>query len=262
MQRATWLVLAALFGSPAFSETSPICSILPDTTACALTPRFDADGILVPGLHAYFGSPRSGYDHGILGQHAEWGALTMILQGSAGHGPLYFATADLPPDRIFEDIAPRSADLNGDGGPELVVVETDIQRGAQLAVYASDGNRLFKLAATSFIGQKHRWLAPAGIADFDGDGLVEIAYVDRPHLLKELVFVRLEGDRLVETARLPGLTNHRIGDDYISGGVRDCGSGAELILASPDWTRVLLVRRGVVTDVGPMPAGKLTVPGC
>ena len=79
----------------------------------------------------------------------------------------------------------------------------DLARGAALAIYDAQGLR----AATPFIGQPHRWLAPAAIGDLDGDGRVEIAYVDRPHLRRELVFVRLEGDRVVEIARQAGLTN-------------------------------------------------------
>jgi hypothetical protein len=72
----------------------------------------------------------------------------------------------------------------------------------------------------------------------------------------------MEGPRLVETARLAGLTNHRIGDDFISGGVRDCGAGPELILASRDWTRVIGVVDGQARDLGPLPAEGLTIPPC
>jgi hypothetical protein len=210
---------------------------------------------IVPRIgSAWLSEPTDRYDHAVLGDALEWGTLEMTLAS----GVLHVVTIRLPDNRVFEDITARVADLDGDGRNEVVVVETDTALGASLAVYGPDG----KIAATHFIGQPHRWLAPAGIADFDGDGQIEIAYVDRPHLPKELVFVRLEGDRLVETARIPGLTNHRIGDDYISGGVRDCGQGPELILASEDWARVMQVRDGKVTDIGPMPSGRLTVPPC
>ncbi len=67
---------------------------------------------------------------------------------------------------------------------------------------------------------------------------------------------------LAETLRLPGLTNHRIGEAFISGGLRDCGAGAELVLASADWSRVMLVQDGQATDLGPMPRDGLTVPPC
>jgi hypothetical protein len=205
-------------------------------------------------LRADLAEPTDRYPHAVLGDALEWGALTLVLDGE----PETTITLRLPEPRVFEDIAVRLADVTGDGAPEVVVVETDLALGASLAVYGPAG----KLAATPFIGQPNRWLAPAGIADFDGDGQVEIAYVDRPHLLAELVFVRMEGSRLVETARLAGLTNHRIGDDFISGGIRDCGTGPELILASKDWTRIIGVMDGQARDLGPLPADGLTIPPC
>ena len=74
------------------------------------------------------------------------------------------------------------ADIDGDGMAEVVVVETDISKGARLSEYSKDG----VVATTPYIGQTHRWLAPIGFADFDGDGRIEIAYIDRPHLAKLL----------------------------------------------------------------------------
>ncbi len=204
--------------------------------------------------------PTDRYGHAVLGDALEWGGLRLTVDTCppCADRRLVTLAITLPPSRVFEDIEARIADVTGDGLAEVVVVETDLQRGAALAVYDATGHRI----ATPFIGRPNRWLAPAGIADFDGDGQVEIAYIDRPHLLGDLVFVRLMGDQLVETLRLSGLTNHRIGDDFISGGARDCGQGAELVLASRDWTRVLRVARGKVEDIGPMPPGGLSVPPC
>ncbi len=175
--------------------------------------------------------PTDRYDHAVLGDAMEWGGLDL----TTASGQVLRVT--LPESRVFEDVTTRLADLDGDGDREVVVVETDIARGAMLAVYDASG----RVAATAPFGETHRWLAPAGIADLDGDGRIEIAYVDRPHLARELVVVRLEGAELVELARLAGLTNHRIGDSVIRGGVRDCGAAPDLRLAEPTWTRVMRV---------------------
>jgi hypothetical protein len=248
MRPAAAALVAALPALPAFA-----CDY-PGPPLHSPEARADGSGI----RWAAYSDATNRYDHGVLGDTWEAAGLRVA---AGPKGPCDLAVL-LPDHSVFEDTGPRIADLDGDGRNEVVVVETRIDRGAALAVYGLRDDRLVKLAATANIGRTHRWLAPAGIADFDGDGRVEIAYVDRPHLRMDLVFVRFERDRLTETLRLPGLTNHRIGDTYISGGVRDCGQGPELILASKDWTRVMRVRGDRVTDLGPIAGGVLTVPPC
>ena len=217
-------------------------------------------------VSARLSTPTDRYDHDILGGLPPWSVLEVgaISCGACRHGS-EDTWVRLPEDLVFEDVAPRLWDVTGDGRPEIVVVESHVDQGARLAVWshADIGGDLTRLATTEFIGTAHRWLAPAGVADFDGDGRIEIAYVDRPHLLGDLVLVTLDGGRLVETGRFPGVSNHRIGDRVLSGGQRDCGVGPELVLASFDWTRVLRWRAGQVSDLGPMPPeGLATLPPC
>lgn len=171
------------------------------------------------------------YDHAILGDALEWGGLRIT-------GPAGAVEITLPQARVFEDIEARVADLDGDGAAEVLVVETDIAHGASLAVFDAEG----RVTATPFIGQTHRWLAPLGVGDLDGDGVPEIAYVDRPHLTKELVIVQYRGRALAEVARISGLTNHRIGDSSIAGGIRNCGQGGEAVLANADWSQIMAVQ--------------------
>ncbi len=198
---------------------------------------------------ARYDDPTTRYDHGVLGDAVEFGALVMEMSP----GPARRLT--LPQNRVFEDIAPRLADLDGDGTPEIIAVETDLARGARLSVYDEAG----LVAATPFIGRRHRWLAPVGAADLDGDGRVEIAYVETPHLGKVLKIVRLEGGRLVPVAEAHGLTNHRIGDPLIQGRMATCDGHPTILTASADWRRIIgtalsgggLVSRDLGSYAGP-----------
>lgn len=193
-------------------------------------------------VSADYAAPTDRYAHGILGDAIEWGELIITTDG-ADQGAVTQEAVQrtktyairLPLDRVFEDVAPRLADLDHDGTPEVIVVETQFSQGAQLAIYDETG----KIAATPHIGRTNRWLAPIGAADLDGDGMVEIAYIDRPHLAKTLRVWRFTGGALVPVADLPGLTNHRIGESDIGGGIRDCGNGPEMITANADWTQVM-----------------------
>ncbi|MGR3322476.1 MAG: FG-GAP repeat domain-containing protein [Pseudooceanicola sp.] len=180
---------------------------------------------------ARYAEPTGRYDHGVLGDAVEWGALVIETRGGA-------VTIRLPENRVFEDIAPRLADLDGDGAPEVLTIETDMARGARLSAWGPAG----LIAATPHIGRTHRWLAPVGAADLDGDGHVEVAYVDRPHLARVLRVWRFRDGRFAEVAQVEGLTNHRIGWDYIAGGIRDCGTGPEMIVADAGWARVIAAR--------------------
>jgi hypothetical protein len=207
------------------------CFVLPIGAALAAQPNVI--------IKAEYGEPTDRYDHGILGDAIEWGALVLTVDQCVGCDASKFRkfTIRLPESRVFEDIAPRLVDVDGDETPEAMVVETDLRRGARLAIYDEGG----LVAATPFIGRTHRWLAPIGAADLDGDGFVEIAYVDRPHLAKTIRIWRFIDGALQLAGDLPGYTNHRIGEDNIAGGIRDCGNGPEMIVADANWRDVTAI---------------------
>ena len=98
-------------------------------------------------------------------------------------------------------------------------------------------------------------LAPIGAADLDGDGTIELAYIDRPHLAKELrVWSFINGD-LRPLTRASGLTNHRISEDFIFGALIQCNGTPTIITANADWSRRMgtLLRPGTLVsrDLGP-----------
>lgn len=196
---------------------------------------------------ARYEDPTTRYPHGVLGDTIEHGSL--VMETTAGRR----FRVTLPETRVFEDTEPRLFDVDGDGEREVIVVEADAELGARLAIYDATG----LLAANDFIGQRNRWLAPAGIgaADIDGDSRVELVFVDRPHLAKTLRIYEFRKGELQLEASFMGVTNHRIGERDIAGGIRTCESVPEIVVADNAWTEVLAIRwdgtRFGMTRLGP-----------
>ncbi len=192
-------------------------------------------------IKAQYEEPTTRYDHGILGDAIEWGALRLTVDQCMDCQTTMIRdfVIRLPESRVFEDLAPRLVPQTDEAGPAAMVVETDLKQGARLALYDEGG----LIAATPFIGRTHRWLAPIGAADLNGDGDINYAYVDRPHLAKTIRVWRYEGgdEALKLVAELPGYTNHRIGENHISGGIRVCGQGPEMIVVDADWQNIAAV---------------------
>lgn len=174
------------------------------------------DGRIASGFSgrvmAWYTDETEDYGHGALGDPVE--ALTLVVQEEGGKPARY----TVPADEVFEDLEPRIVDLDREqpGRPEVVTITASATDGAGIAVFGlgrdSDGNpSLIRLANSARIGAPYRWLNIAGIDDFDGDGFTEIAYVDRPHIRGELVFLEWRGGRLREQARMGGYANHHGG---------------------------------------------------
>lgn len=215
----TIVALAAAFAQPAAAE--------------ALCP-----------VAAAFAAPTDRYPHGILGGLPTWGTLVADLRDETG---THRGRIDLPASRVFEDVAPRLWDVTGDGLAEVVVVESDLALGSRLTAWAAvsgeSGPTLALRAVTPFIGTRFRWLAPLGAADLDGDGRIEVAYVETPHRGRTLHVVTLADEAFAEVASLPGVTNHAIGEEAIAGGIRHClGRSPEIVALSADRMLVLAVR--------------------
>jgi hypothetical protein len=187
-----------------------------------------------PRTRAQYMMPTERYPHGAYGDVQEWGGLLFDGEVYAGHV--------LDRDAVFEDIAPRLADFDGDCVPEVVTVESHETEGPQLAIYSIDRGRLRKIAATPHIGRRFALMTVAGIADFNRDGDAEVALLREPDGAGVLEFWGFAPGGLTRLAAAGGFSNHRFGDPALAGGVRDCGAGPELVLADADWTRVLVAR--------------------
>jgi hypothetical protein len=154
---------------------------------------------------AWLAEPTTRYDHGILGDKIEAGSLVIETRDGQQH------TVRLRDDAVFEDLEPRLADLNRDGHDEVVVVKSYLKRGSALAVIGLRKGKYEILAETPPLGAPHRWLDPAGIANFTGDGKIGIALVRQPHVTGELELWGWRDGDLHKIAMLPDTANHIAG---------------------------------------------------
>lgn len=162
---------------------------------------------------AWLAAPTPRYAHGVLGDALEASRLAARTRSGAT------LRLELPPERVFEDLAPRLADLDGDGRDEIIVVEADAALGARLSVYGVAGDRIVLRAAGEFIGRPQRWLNPVGVGDFDGDGRPDVAVLVTPHIDGVLRLYRWGEGILVPFAEHRGVTNHEVGSTELGLGV-------------------------------------------
>jgi hypothetical protein len=210
-----------------------------DASAPYKRPRIDKplpDGKVARGsrniLAAWFSDPTPRYRHFVLGSEHEAGSLVV----STSDRRVFRLT--LAPDSVFEDREPRIADVDGDGLDEVIVVKSYLKGGSALAIAAVRGNALEIAAETPPIGTPFRWLNPAGVGDFDGDGRPDIALVRTPHSDGELRILTMRDSRLVETLAEDDVSNHAVGSRHLRlYAVADFDEDSIVDLAIPSRTR-------------------------
>lgn len=175
---------------------------------CSRAPSGLPDGCVVRGngdvRSAWYVAPTTRYAHGILGDAIEAGGLRVELASGAQ------TTLSLPDDQVFEDRTPRLADLDGDGRTEIIAIRSSTRLGGSVAVYGVRGEALVELGATPYIGRSNRWLNIAGIADFTGQGGLQVAFVETPHIGGTLKLAAFQGNAMQVVAQIGGFSNHGI----------------------------------------------------
>ena len=182
----------------------------------------------------------------------------MHVQARSSDGGLQDVIYKLPLNRVFEDLLPRLIDLDGDGRDELVLVESDLLRGAALVVLglrpappasgpapqgrAADSAapmELTELARSPYAGSSFLWLNPLGFADFDGDGRTDVSAVVTPHIGGTLTLYHYRPPLLVPFARAMDVSNHRMGSIEQQLGVvlQPAAPAQRASIVVPDMTR-------------------------
>ena len=236
-------------------------------------------------VEAWFAEPTEDYAQGVLGDAVEARALGCATVGRGGIGTAthYFRPTA---DAVFEDLEPRLVDLDADGRMEIVTVISEPTMGASLAVFVlrteppadaaitneaarSSGRRSVPLfvrcelmARTPPIGTPNRWLNPAAIHDFDGDGILDVALVETPHIGGDLQLWSgaslLAGEPRMLAARR-GYSNHAIGSRALDLAEVARVNGTD-VLVLPDAERNALVAVAFTGDDW-KEIGRVNLPG-
>jgi len=234
--------LQAVWNIEEITDGSVAKDIVPDTRAIA--PNSMPDARITTGTgdiaEAWYSEPTTRYPHAVLGDNIEAGALKVKNQ----RGETY--TIRLEKNEVFEDIAPRLADLDLDGRTEVIAILSSRTGGASIAIYNLNGNAFIKVAQTPFIGRSFRWLNIAGIDNFGGNRRPDIAAVITPHLAGVLQFYRYRNDRLALITQARGFSNHFIGSNELRlSAVADFNANGIPDLAIPSLARNELVVLGI-----------------
>lgn len=206
---------------------------------CNRAPNGLPDGCVASGgadvQAAWYTQPTDRYQHAILGDALEAGALTVRLASGAQ------STLTLPDSLVFEDRTPRLADLDGDGRTEIITIRSSTRSGGSVAVYGVRDEALVELGATPFIGRSNRWLNIAGIADFLGRGDLQVAFVETPHIGGTLKLATFDGHSMLVVARQSGFSNHEIRSrEQRLSALADIDGDGRMDLALPDARRTSL----------------------
>ncbi len=186
---------------------------------------------------AWYGGATTRYAHAVLGDSIEADTLYIKQHNQSGCA----LSLTLAPHSVFEDITPRIADVTGDGQDNVITIESHEDYGASLAIYAIKDRQVVKVTSTPYIGTRFRWLAPIGTADFNADDILDIALIRTPHLagvLQIWSFAAESPELLIAEA---GYSNHKIGQNFITGGISVCSDGPRIVVPDIRWQNTLTV---------------------
>ncbi len=156
-------------------------------------------------VYAQYAQPTTKYKHNILGDPIEAEQLVVLRDGTT-------YTHTVSDQYVFEDIKPRLFDVDNDGQMEIITIRTHVTKGAGIMIYKIVKNALTEFAWVEEIGTPYRWLNIVAIYDLDGDGTIELVWIQTPHIGGILKVTRIEAGKLETLSELSNYSNHTIGE--------------------------------------------------
>ncbi len=156
------------------------------------------------GTLAVASGPTTRYAHGVLGDEAEAGSITLL----DGENQKVSGEVLPGPGSVFETLAPTWFEASP-GQELLAVAESDEGLGSRISAYSPDGT--LALAGPP-IGEPMKWRHLLAAGPFGPGGEVELAVTRTPHVGGVIEFYRpnFEEGTLEISATLPGYTTHTL----------------------------------------------------
>lgn len=159
-------------------------------------------------VYGQYAMPTEKYDHGILGDKIEAEQLVVVVDS-------VFYEFNLPSEYVFEDIRPRLYDVDCDNELEFITIRTNVFQGGGIAIYKIVGEQLVEYAHVPEIGTANRWLNIVAINDLDNDGLIELVWIETPHIGGILKVAKIKAGTLQVLAEKAQYSNHAIGEQNL-----------------------------------------------
>jgi hypothetical protein len=113
---------------------------------------------------------------------------------------------------VFEDLRPRLYDVDGDGELEIITIRSDLSMGSGIVIYKLEDSQLVEYAILPEIGIPNRWLNLVAINDLDNDGIVEMVWIQTPHIGGILKVAKIQEGTLEVLDETSLYSNHASGD--------------------------------------------------